>query len=166
MTSGGALISDRDRRDGMAVTIKQKTKSKQKATTKADELETLVDQIGERQDELVKLMGGKTFSRARALEDDITGLQAKFIERADAVMAKDEEREVKGITHMAKIGMKAIKREITDLTIVRKFMGDEAFFKVAKLNLKDADDYLNPEQKAKCIKSDRIGARKFAVKAV
>lgn len=150
----------------MAVVIKTKPKGKQKTAEAPDVIEGLVDKIGVKQDELVQLMEGKTFQRARALEGELGKLQEALIIRANAMMAEDEEREITGETHKAKIGMKAVKREIIDLVKVRKFMGNDAFFKVAKLNLKDADAYLNPEQKTECIKSERTGNRKFTVKSL
>lgn len=152
----------------MAVVIKTKPKGKgkQQPAEAHDAIEALVDSIGFKQDELVQLMEGKIFQRARALEGELGKMQEALIIRANELMADDEEREVTGETHKAKIGMKAIKREITDLVKVRKFMGNDAFFKVAKLNLKDADAYLNPEQKTECITSERTGNRKFTVKSL
>lgn len=60
-----------------------------------------------------------------------------------------------GTAFRIEIKAKGSSREITDLEKVREFLGDETFFKLATITLKDADSYLTPPQKEECITTNR-----------
>jgi hypothetical protein len=55
----------------------------------------------------------------------------------------------------ADIGVKGSSRSIKDLKGVRKLMGDELFFQVATVTLKDCDAYLTLPQREKVIETSR-----------
>jgi len=58
----------------------------------------------------------------------------------------------RGALYQVEIGPKGSKREVTDIQGVRKLLGDDVFFKLCKINLKDVDDYLCPEERDEVIK--------------
>ena len=60
-----------------------------------------------------------------------------------------------GTAFRVEVKAKGSSREITDLKKVRAFLGDETFFKLATITLKDADSYLTPPQKEECIATNR-----------
>lgn len=51
-------------------------------------------------------------------------------------------------------------RTITDLELVRAYLGDEAFFKIATVKLSDIDKYLTESQRQKVLEQTQTGYRK------
>lgn len=73
----------------------------------------------------------------------------------DLDMGDDETREEYGAAFRLEVKAKGSSRKITDMEKVREFLGDETFFKLASISLKDADAYLTPPQKEEVITTER-----------
>lgn len=60
-----------------------------------------------------------------------------------------------GASYQAEVGDRGHKREIKDLDGVKKAMGTELFMKLAKVTLKDIDNYLTITQREKVLAETR-----------
>jgi glutamate-1-semialdehyde aminotransferase len=117
----------------MAVTLKVKTKTAPKSATVAVvdrivELKKAIDAIAPLQKEFKKLTDDL---RAQAMEQD----------PAHPVVFDGTDHSVL-FTEAAKV------RKLTDMQAVRKALGNDIFFEVAKVTLTDIDKYLSPEESA------------------
>jgi hypothetical protein len=109
---------------------------------------------------------GTLQKEAEPIQKQIKALQEKLKPLADATKAlqetldeldldDDATTEEFGTAFRVEVKAKGSSREITDLKKVRAFLGDETFFKLATITLKDADSYLTPPQKEECIATNR-----------
>jgi hypothetical protein len=143
----------------MAVTVKQKVKEfgGKVATTLSDFAED-IDKLGAVQQDAEKVM-----ARIKALTNDLAaykiamkGLQERITLAYDEADADpDAEGVEQGVEYLCEVGKKGNSRKITDIKQLRKVMGDETFFKVASVTLKDIDAYLTPDQVSKVLTTDR-----------
>ena len=88
---------------------------------------------------------------------DLETIFKKYLE--EKKLDQDEEYMFFGYHHTVKVGMIPKKREITDLNLVRKFLGADAFMKLATVPMKHIDSYLSKEQQEACIEKKRTGSR-------
>lgn len=109
---------------------------------------------------------GTLQKEAEPIQKEIKALQEKLKPLADATkvlqetidnldLDDDATTEEIGTAFRIEIKAKGSSRSISDLEKVREFLGDETFFKLATLTLKDADSYLTPPQKEECITTER-----------
>lgn len=109
---------------------------------------------------------GTLQQEAEPIQKEIKALQEKLKPLADATKAlqetldnldmdDDATGEELGTAFRVEIKAKGSSRSISDLEKVREFLGDDTFFKLATLTLKDADSYLTPPQKEECITTER-----------
>ena len=66
-----------------------------------------------------------------------------------------EEHMERGVRFQVEIGKRGSKREIKDLAKVRELLAEPLFMKLAKVGLKDLDDYLNPFERDQCLDTKR-----------
>lgn len=121
----------------------------------------LIDEVGELEAEAEKLQ-----AKAKEILKAIEPLAAKrkeLDEKIQEIIADpDAKGEELGTKYKVEWGKQGTKRELTDLAEVRKMLGDDLFFSLAKVNLGDVDDYLTPPQKEKVIATSRTD-RKFKI---
>lgn len=67
----------------------------------------------------------------------------------------DEGYRISGTLGYVDVGKKGTKREIVDMPALRLILKDSTFMKLAKINLKDVDQYLTPKEKVVCIEETR-----------
>lgn len=94
----------------------------------------------------------KLQERLKPLKEAEEALQ----ETLDALdIGDDATGEEYGAAFRLEIKPKGSSRKITDMAKIREFLGDETFFKLATITLKDADAYLTPPQKEDVIATER-----------
>lgn len=94
----------------------------------------------------------KLQERLKPLKEAEEALQ----ETLDALDIDDDATgEEYGAAFRLEIKPKGSSRKITDMAKIREFLGDETFFKLATITLKDADAYLTPPQKEQVIVTER-----------
>lgn len=78
-----------------------------------------------------------------------------------------EEAEVKflGTTGDAVFSAASVKRALTDVRAAHKALGDEVFYAIATISLKDLDKYLSEAEQGAMVHSDRTGARVCKLKS-
>src|SRR5690606_18168498 len=67
----------------------------------------------------------------------------------------DEELVELGTVFKLELGKKGTSRTVTDIRKVQELMGDELFYEVVKVNLKDIDAYLTLPQRQQVVKEER-----------
>jgi hypothetical protein len=117
----------------MAVTLKVKTKAAPKSATaqtvdRIIELKKQIDALAPITKEFDKLTKGL---REQAMEQDPT--QPVVFEGTDHAVVFSEASKV---------------RKLGDMKLVKKALGNDTFFEVAKVTLGDCDKYLTPEELA------------------
>jgi hypothetical protein len=151
----------------MAEGLKRKAKAEQAAKAALAEQ---VDEYGILQVDLEKVEA-QIQSRTKALQQKANGIGDQMAELRRDIMesveswADTEDGAILGAVYEARIGAKALKRKLVDIEKLVECLGQENFLKIAKVNLKDVDDYLTPGQRADCIDSANSGPRSFKVKA-
>ncbi len=151
----------------MALTIlKNKSATKGKVVA-VSALATLIDDVGKDYGDALKTLG-----KIKALQESLKPFNVKFKALQDMVNGldaydADAEFVEKGEAFEVSAGVRENNREISDMKAVRKKLGDETFFTVAKLTLKDLDRYVAEAEQVKLglIKKSR-GARKIDVRAI
>lgn len=109
---------------------------------------------------------GTLQKEAEPIQKQIKELQEKLKPLADATkvlqetidnldMGDDDASEEYGALFRLEVKAKGSSRHITDMERVREMLGDETFFQLATITLKDADAYLTPPQKDEVIATDR-----------
>ena len=113
-----------------------------------------IDEVGRLQEEL-----GPVAAKIKELTKQLKPLkdaENRLQELADELEIGDELTTVEhGAVYDAEIGIKGSARKIKDLKGVRQLMGDELFFQVATVTLKDLDSYLTLPQREKVIETSR-----------
>jgi hypothetical protein len=113
-----------------------------------------IDEVGRLQEELGPIAAQikELTKRLKPLKD----AEARLQELADELEIDDDATTTEhGVEFDAEIGAKGASRSIKDLKGVRKIMGDELFFKVASVTLKDCDAYLTLPQRNQVIETTR-----------
>lgn len=95
--------------------------------------------------------------------EQLAGIQAKLMEIANDRPADQEVTLMGTKGNGLHFGERAIKRTISDLELVKKFMGQKTFMDVATVGLKAVDDYLTPEQREQVLTVEQTGGRKMRV---
>lgn len=132
----------------MTITI-TKAKAAPKAKAKADAIEAvepsglsdeqLADLYGSLEDRVAALMTNPVFTQFKEAKDELQ-------KRLDTY-EHDDEVKMKGEHWLVAAGTcSKSPRKVLDNALVAKFMGQEAFMKVAKVGVGDAEKYLTPEQ--------------------
>lgn len=109
---------------------------------------------------------GTLQEQVEPIQKQIKALEEKLKPLADATKKLQQildELEVDDDATLNEIGSefrcevkaKGSSRSITDMNKVREMLGDETFFKLATITLKDADAYLTPPQKEEVIATAR-----------
>jgi hypothetical protein len=138
----------------MAVVLKKKIQVEEEP--ELSDLAALIDELGELQPKFERRK-----RRLKLLEVAQETYKAKF-KRLQELIAEDDDDHHDddsfvelGTTFRAEFGKKGCSRRIADIQKVRELMGDETFFKVCSVALKDIDDYLNPEERAQVLETER-----------
>jgi hypothetical protein len=156
----------------MAITIlKNSAKAKAKPKTEAlSGLAVLIDEVGALSvDALPKLL------KIKKLQEELKAYLAKvkvLNGMIDAIESYDADVEFteKGELFEVSAGPRAKNREIPDaaaLKAIKKKLGDDTFFNIAKVTLGDLDKYISEAEQSKLgvVKKTR-GTRKIEVKAL
>jgi hypothetical protein len=69
-----------------------------------------------------------------------------------------------GIDHDAEFSSMAEVRGIIDLRLLHDALGDDVFYAIAKVSLKDLDKYLSEAEQADFVVKERSGPRKLSIK--
>lgn len=105
-------------------------------------IEGLADRYGDLEDRCNALMQNPLFTQFDEVKKE---LQA----RVDAQAGPTDTLEIKGEHWRVSIGVAAkAPRKVTDVAMIQKFVGQEVFAKIAKVNISDVDKYLTPDQVA------------------
>lgn len=115
----------------------------------SEEIKTLVDEIATSQAVIAKKM-----LALQPMIADMNEKKEELLRRIESVTDAGVSSKVKGHLFVAEFSAKTLQRTITDIKLVAKLMKD-TFWKVAKVNLKDVDDYLTPEERANVISESR-----------
>ena len=110
---------------------------------------------------------GDAVAKVKPIQDKIKELtaalkpfkeaEAEFYAAIDKLQLNDEVdgHMERGERFQVEIGKRGSKREIKDIIKARKLLGDDLFFKLAKLTLKDIDDYLSPPERDQVLLTKR-----------
>jgi hypothetical protein len=150
----------------MPITLTKKKPAVQEVTLVVSPLHELIDEYGRQHEEAAPVLAAikelqeqlKPFQEAKkALEEAVLHL-----DQSDSDRDPYEVYTEKGAEYQVELGKQEAARSITDLKAVRDLMGDDVFMKVAKVNLKDVDNYLTlPEREA--VLETKFGKREIKV---
>lgn len=128
---------------------------KKPATEKAfSEVELLLDLVGSHAADKAKLE--KKVKDLQAEMKKYTDNEKKLQKLIDELPnGDDEEFVLRGAAYRAEVGAKGQSRSISDLHAVRDMLGDDTFMELAKVNLKDIDNYLTLPQREKVLSISR-----------
>ena len=110
---------------------------------------------------------GDALETAAPIQAEIKRLTAKLkpLKEAEtaldtAILSLDLDDDVeghmeRGAAYEIEIGKRGSKREIKDLEKAKKLLGNELFMKIAKITLKDLDDYLTPPERDMVLTTNR-----------
>ncbi|MCL4743821.1 MAG: hypothetical protein KJZ83_00250 [Burkholderiaceae bacterium] len=145
----------------IVLTKKKPTLVKPEPDEMLSDFAELIDNVGTLGQEAEKINKQiKTLQeQLKPYNDAVAKLKAK-IEEIEA--GDDAEREELGASFRLEIGKRGTSREIKDLKKVQKLMGNDLFYKCAKVALKDIDAYLTLPQRGEVIKENRT-TRSFKV---
>ena len=124
-------------------------------TTPLSEIATEVDAYGK-----ALADAAATIAKIKELEASLKPLKAAEKALQDKIEDLGLDADVegymqRGAAFQVEIGPKGSKREVTDSRGVKKLLGDAVFFKIAKVNLKDLDDYMTLEERSEVIEVNR-----------
>lgn len=153
-----------------AAKTKTSPKSSMKASLGAEEGASVINQpvTTDVVDEFLAL-DAKLKKHAAKVADD----QARYDELKKQIVAlvdetTDAEKDVVLVgaeqTGKIEVSEKTMQTTLTDIDAAKKFMGKDTFFKVAKIGVGDLKDYLTPEQREQCTKTERSGSRRLKIK--
>lgn len=78
-----------------------------------------------------------------------------LMSKINAELEATDTAEIKGDHWLLEVtACKKNSRKLKNLDLLRTLMGDDVFFKVAKVNISDVEKYLTPEQTVKVIEDD------------
>jgi hypothetical protein len=86
-----------------------------------------------------------------ALQKKYDALKKKLLAMVETNLEASEDFIAEGTEFMQPVKAANDKREISDMDMVKKLMGEVTFMQVAKVTLTDIDAYLTPEEKEKCV---------------
>lgn len=125
-----------------------------------------VDKLAKLQSDIAKLETAIAAKNAVELKK-LTALKADQAELLNTLTEElnteyeDKDDDTKFVVKGAKsgraveVGKKGTSRTITDMKTVHDVMDTGVFWKTVKMNLKDLDDYLTPEEREEVIKTER-----------
>jgi len=90
-------------------------------------------------------------------------LKAKLEKLLDELLGTDDDATIEVDTGILEVSEKAIKRQISDLDKIKKYLGNETFMELAKVSLGDLDKHLTQEQLDETVSSTREGKRTLKV---
>ena len=126
-------------------------------TIELDELQATIDALGAELPAQLKITA--QIKKLKAQQDDFKDRLKQLVTLAEATMGKqhpaDETFTVIGQTHRCEFGKKGTNRTIKDLEQVQAILGDEVFYSVASVPLKDIDAYLTPPEKELVLEVNR-----------
>lgn len=128
---------------------------KKPAAEKAfSEVELLLDLVGTHAADKAKLE--KKVKDLQAEMKKYTDNEKKLQKLIDELPNGDDENfELRGASYRAEVGPKGQSRSISDLKAVRDMLGEDTFMELAKVNLKDIDNYLTLPQREKVLAISR-----------
>jgi hypothetical protein len=134
--------------------LMQKAKEKKKAAEKAAEAVDYSAKV----DRLAEI--SSILSSVAPLLEEQNRLKAELREAADKLVPADQPYVFAGETASFIVEPRSLERTIPDTEAVKKAIGKETFFRIAKISMADADKYLSDEEKAKLLVVSRTGPRK------
>ncbi len=139
----------------MPVKIEQTEKKKlKKKVNPLDALEVLTDEVGTLEMEVARL-------KAMPVWQEYEKKKKALIEKVETIMGvqPEETAQLTGLKYICSFSQKANKRTISNIKVAKSALGNEVFFKVAKINLTDLDKYLSEDERAECVTESRTGPR-------
>jgi len=125
------------------------------------EFAELIDEVGvlSKDAEKINAKIKKLQEELKPYNDAVKRLKAKIDELEGD---PDEELVELGTVYKLEIGKKGTSRHIKDIKKVQELMGDDLFYQVCKVNLKDIDAYLTLPQREEVIEEERT-SRSFKI---
>ena len=133
--------------------IKMKTKIGPRETAK---LSNLIDEGGDLEKKAKKI-------KANPIHEQLTEKKNELKTLLSSALDPASDRTQNGGRYKAKVGAVSVSRQISDMHKIREMLGDELFMELVKIALGDIDKYLNPEQIAEVVESERNGTRSLTV---
>lgn len=120
------------------------------AAKELSEVEMLIDLVGSQHTDAAKLK--KKIKDLQAELKKFSDNEAKLQKLVDDLPNDaDDQFVLRGASFRAEIGVKGSSRSISDMMAVRDMLGDKTFMELAKVNLKDIDNYLTLPQREKVL---------------
>ena len=147
----------------MVVTIKhgagKKTpqkKAKAKADTSGDHdaLMNLIDEVGDLEAKIKKL-------KVNPIHKEYADKKEALLKKLEIGLHAGNTRNEEGRRHGVKLGMRALKRTITNMQGVKDTVGAATFMKLVTFPLGQLDKYCTPEEIEEVIEESRDGSRKI-----
>jgi hypothetical protein len=148
----------------MALLILKKASAAKKLVT-VSPLATMIDDVGKDVGSALKIV-----AQIKALQEKLKPFDNKLKALTDMVNevddhADDAEYTERGERFQVIVGKKTVSREIVDLKGIRKKLGDDVFFDIASINLRDIDKYITEAEQTKFNLVKKVaGKRKIEVK--
>ena len=148
----------------MSVTI-VKPKAKVNEAAKLDSASVVtpevVDEYAEKKAKLVKKQ-----EKIAPLTKEVAALESGIIGAVDEVVAANVPFTCVGYDNEVKLGPKGKREELADPEQAFDMLGEELFFQLVKISIKDLKAYLTPEQVAEITKSSYAIKRRVKVEAL
>lgn len=148
----------------MSVTVQKRAKTPlaTKPKGKPTEIMNLVDEIGAL-DAVITTATTKFADKWKAKSEDLKEKKEKLSGILSENVAPGDEIVKDGRKFRVKLGKAAISRTMKSIKIVRKLLGEKAFFKLAKVNLGDLDKYLTPPELKRAVITETTKNRKLTI---
>lgn len=138
----------------MAIVLTKKKLKAQAHTEVLSDFAVLIDTVGVLQEEAeqIKAKIKELTASLKPYNDAVSELEAK-LEELD--IGDDDTAVELGAFYRLEVGKRGTSREVTDMRQVHEMMGDDLFYQLVKINLKDLDNYLPLPKRDKVIKVNR-----------
>jgi hypothetical protein len=138
----------------MAIILTKKKAKVQVQDELVSDFAELIDRVGALSGEAEEIEAAikELQTKLKPYKEALAELQAKLEELE---LGDDETAVELGTLYRLEIGKRGTSREVTDMRKVHELMGDELFYELAKINLKDLDNYLTLPQRKQVVKENR-----------
>lgn len=146
----------------MPVTItkaKVKEKEKPKLDVQVSEhIAELVDRMGDLEERLAAYN-----MEIEPLAEELLQIRKELLNHVDNQVPPDHTLTLAGQIYRVLFSARSWRREIKDIELVRKFLGNKLFMSLASVSLGSIDKYMPGDQQAQCIEKSQIGPRSYKI---